>query len=125
MSIDLRCYGDDIQAVAEMVPDFDLRSPMDVESWFGREWQAIAEVNGFAQQLALPGAARGFTAAHHQNEYEGSRHAHNDVVRHAQQTLMRLMETAATASRSTFAQTHWLRSHGPPRDCGTPRSRVL
>ena len=34
MSIDLRCYGDDIQAVAEMVPDFDLRSPMDVESWF-------------------------------------------------------------------------------------------
>ena len=52
MSIDLRCYGDDIQAAAEMVPDFDLRSPMDVESWFGREWQAIADVNGFAQQLA-------------------------------------------------------------------------
>ena len=52
MSIDLRCYGDDIQAVADMVPDFDLRSPMDVESWFGREWQAIADVNGFAQQFA-------------------------------------------------------------------------
>jgi hypothetical protein len=34
MTTDLRCYGDDIQALAEVVPDFDLRSPMDVESWY-------------------------------------------------------------------------------------------
>jgi len=52
MTTDLRCYGDDIQAVADIIPDFDLRSPMDVESWFTREWQAIADTLGFAQQLA-------------------------------------------------------------------------
>ncbi len=52
MTTDLRCYGDDIQALADLVPDFDLRSPMDVESWYPREWQAIADTLGFAQQLA-------------------------------------------------------------------------
>jgi len=52
MTIDLRCYGDDIQRAAELVPDFDLRSAMDVQSWYTREWQAIAEALGFAQQLA-------------------------------------------------------------------------
>ena len=52
MTPDLRCYGDDIQAAAELVPDFDLRSPMDVQVWYAREWQAIADVLGFAQQLA-------------------------------------------------------------------------
>jgi hypothetical protein len=34
MTPDLRCYGDDIQALADLVPDFDLRSPMDVQSWY-------------------------------------------------------------------------------------------
>jgi hypothetical protein len=38
--------------LADLVPDFDLRSPMDVESWYAREWQAIADTLGFAQQLA-------------------------------------------------------------------------
>jgi hypothetical protein len=52
MTADLRCYGDDIQAAAELVPDFDLRSPMDTQVWYAREWQAIADVLGFAQQLA-------------------------------------------------------------------------
>ena len=52
MTPDLRCYGDDIHSLAELVPDFDLRSPMDVQTWYSREWQAIAETLGFAQQLA-------------------------------------------------------------------------
>jgi hypothetical protein len=52
MTADLRCYGDDIEAAAELVPDFDLRSPTDVHLWYTREWQAIADVLGFAQQLA-------------------------------------------------------------------------
>jgi hypothetical protein len=52
MTADLRCYGDDIQAAAELVPDFDLRSPMDTQVWYARELQAIADVLGFAQQLA-------------------------------------------------------------------------
>ena len=52
MTTDLRCYGDDIQGLADLVPDFDLRSAMDVESWYPREWQAIADTLGFAQQLA-------------------------------------------------------------------------
>ena len=52
MTPDLRCYGDDIDSLANLVPDFDLRSPMDVQSWYSREWQAIADTLGFAQQLA-------------------------------------------------------------------------
>ena len=44
MTADLRCYGDDIQALADLVPDFDLRSPMDVLAWYRREWQFIAEL---------------------------------------------------------------------------------
>ena len=52
MTLDLRCYGDDIQRAADLVPDFDLRSAMDVQSWYTREWQVIAEALGFAQQFA-------------------------------------------------------------------------
>ena len=52
MTADLRCYGDDIQAAAELVPDFELRSPIDTQVWYAREWEAIADVLGFAQQLA-------------------------------------------------------------------------
>ncbi len=52
MTRDLRCYGDDIEGAADLLPDFDLRAPMDVQSWYAREWQAIAEPLGFAQQLA-------------------------------------------------------------------------
>jgi hypothetical protein len=49
---DLTCYGDDIDALADVAGDFDLRSPMGVTAWLRREWAAIAEALGFAQQLA-------------------------------------------------------------------------
>ena len=52
MTPDLNCYGDDIKALADLVQDFDLRSPMDTRSWYRVQWQAIAEVLGFDQQLA-------------------------------------------------------------------------
>jgi len=52
MTPDLSCYGDDINALADVAGDFDLRSPMGVTTWLRREWEAIAEVLGFAQQLA-------------------------------------------------------------------------
>ena len=37
---------------ADLAGDFDLRSPMDVQRWYTREWQVIADVLGFAQQFA-------------------------------------------------------------------------
>jgi hypothetical protein len=49
---DMTCYGDDIKALADLAGDFELRSPMDVTTWYRRDWQAIADVLGFAQQLA-------------------------------------------------------------------------
>ncbi len=52
MTPDLSRYGDDIKALADMVPDFDLRSPMDTHSWYLVQWQAVAETLGFAQQFA-------------------------------------------------------------------------
>jgi hypothetical protein len=59
MTPDLTCYGDDIKALADLAGDFELRSPMDATTWYRREWQAIADVLGFAQQLAaMPTAAR-------------------------------------------------------------------
>ena len=51
MSPDITCYGDDIKALADLVGDFDLRSPMDVHAWYRVEWQALAEVLGFSQEL--------------------------------------------------------------------------
>ena len=48
---DITCYGDDIKALADLVGDFDLRSPMDVHAWYRVEWQALAEVLGFSQEL--------------------------------------------------------------------------
>ncbi|MBA3550310.1 MAG: hypothetical protein H0T76_27865 [Nannocystis sp.] len=62
MTPDLRCYGDDIQALADLVPDVDLRSPLDTHTWFRREWQPIAETLGFAQQLAAAPTAIPTTA---------------------------------------------------------------
>jgi hypothetical protein len=58
MSPDLTCYGADIPALADLVGDFDLRSPVDTRAWFTREWQAIAEPLGFAQPLAAELASR-------------------------------------------------------------------
>ncbi len=52
MTVDLRCYGDDIQGAASMLADFDLLSRAEAESWYLREWQVLAEALGFAQQLA-------------------------------------------------------------------------
>lgn len=52
MTPDLTIYGDNVKALADLVGDFDLRSPMDVSAWFRREWQAIADALGFAQQFA-------------------------------------------------------------------------
>ena len=52
MTPDLTCYGDDINALADVTSDFDMRSPMGVSTWLRREWQAIAEALGFSQQLA-------------------------------------------------------------------------
>ena len=52
MTVDLRCYGDDIQALATTLTDFELRSPAETVSWYLREWQILAEALGFAQQLA-------------------------------------------------------------------------
>ena len=51
MSPDITCYGDDIKALADLVGDFDLRSPMDIHAWYRVEWQALAEVLGFSQEL--------------------------------------------------------------------------
>ncbi len=52
MTPDLTCYGDDIKALADLVGDFDLRSPMGLTTWLRGEWQVVAEVLGFTQQLA-------------------------------------------------------------------------
>ena len=51
MTPDLSCYGDDIKALADSVNDVDLQSPMDMRSWYRTQWQAIAELLGFSQQL--------------------------------------------------------------------------
>lgn len=51
MTPDLRCYGDVIGPLVRVVGDFDLRSPMDAQRFYTREWQAIADVLGFRQQF--------------------------------------------------------------------------
>ncbi|MDC0721723.1 hypothetical protein [Nannocystis bainbridge] len=51
MTPDLSCYGEGIRGLADLVGDFDLRSPMDVHAWYRVEWQAIAELLGFSQEL--------------------------------------------------------------------------
>jgi hypothetical protein len=47
----LACYGD-AAALADLVGDFDLRSPSDATAWYRIEWQEIADSLGFSQQLA-------------------------------------------------------------------------
>jgi len=49
---DLSCYGRDIADLADLVGDFDLRSTTEVYAWNRVEWQAMAELLGFSQQLA-------------------------------------------------------------------------
>ncbi|MBL9105131.1 MAG: hypothetical protein JNL82_29565 [Myxococcales bacterium] len=52
MTPDLSLYGDNIKALADLAGDFELRSSMDVMTWYRREWLAIADTLGFAQQFA-------------------------------------------------------------------------
>ena len=58
MTPDLTCYGADIPALADLVGDFDLRSPIDTRAWYTREWEALGELLGFAQPLAAELAQR-------------------------------------------------------------------
>jgi hypothetical protein len=58
----LVCYGDDIAAVADLVPDFDARSLVDTRAWLTREWEAIGEVLGFAQELTRASSAVPFAS---------------------------------------------------------------
>jgi hypothetical protein len=48
---DLSCYGPDIEALADLAGDFDLRSPVDTRTWYRQTWESIAEALGFPQQL--------------------------------------------------------------------------
>ena len=57
MKVDLSCYGEKVAELADRVGDFDLRSPMDVHSWYRVEWEAIAETIGFVQELDVALAA--------------------------------------------------------------------
>jgi hypothetical protein len=59
MNFDLSCYGSQIANVADLVGDCDLRSPTEVHAWYRLEWEAMASVLGFTQQLAatLPSRA--------------------------------------------------------------------
>ena len=52
MTPDISYYGDNIKALADLAGDFELRSSMDVMTWYRREWLAIADALGFAQQFA-------------------------------------------------------------------------
>ncbi len=49
---DLFCYGPDIEALADLAGDFDLRSPVDTRTWYRQAWETLAEALGFPQQLA-------------------------------------------------------------------------
>ena len=51
MTFHLDCYGHGIADLADLVGDFDLRSPMNIHAWYRLEWQAIAETIGFSQDL--------------------------------------------------------------------------
>ena len=52
MTPDLSYYGDNIKALADLAGDFDLRSSMDIMTWYRRQWLALADALGFAQQFA-------------------------------------------------------------------------
>ncbi len=49
---DLTCYGRDIEALADLAGDFDLRSPVDTRSWFRQTAEAMIDGIGASQQLA-------------------------------------------------------------------------
>jgi hypothetical protein len=105
MTPDLRCYGDDIQALAALVPDVDLRSPMDIHGWYRGEWQHIAEPLGFAQQLAAAPTAIPTTAdraaamtltglAAFERSLHEARAGVTDLQARAQSTVLQQLTTA-------------------------------
>ena len=49
MTLDLTCYGSDINRLADLVGDFDLLSDTGTALWKGIEWRAIADALGFSQ----------------------------------------------------------------------------
>ena len=57
MTIDLTCYGSDINRLADLVGDFDLLSETSTALWQGLEWRAMAETLGFSQSLGRSLAA--------------------------------------------------------------------
>ena len=59
MNPTLTCYGADIDRLAGLVGDFGLRSRVDVQSWFGNQWKALAELLAFSQQFAATPTVRG------------------------------------------------------------------
>ena len=105
MTPDLRCYGDDIQALAALVPDVDLRSPMDTHGWYRGEWQHLAEPLGFAQQLAAAPTAIPTTAdraaamtltglAAFERSLHEARAGVTDLQARAQSTVLQQLTTA-------------------------------
>jgi hypothetical protein len=59
MNPSLSCYGTQVDGVADLVGDCDLRSPAEVHGWFRLEHEAMAAALGYSQQLAamLPSRA--------------------------------------------------------------------
>jgi len=59
MTSELSCYGAQVDGVADLVGDCDLRSPAEVHGWFRLEHEAMAAALGYSQQLAamLPSRA--------------------------------------------------------------------
>lgn len=109
MSIDLTCYGPDIEALADLSGDFDLRSPVDTRTWYSQTWESIAETLGFAQQLAAElgrrrGAREWVTTTHEagmaafMTRMRQTRPAVTDRQASTQMTVIELM-TAASRQR--------------------------
>jgi hypothetical protein len=51
------CYGGDIEALADVVGDFDAQSPEESTTFLLRQWTNIAEPLGFARELSEAAAA--------------------------------------------------------------------
>jgi hypothetical protein len=109
MSIDLTCYGPDIEALADLAGDFDLRSPVDTRTWYRQTWESLAETLGFAQQLAAElgrrrGAREWVTTTHEagmaafMTRMRQTRPAATDRQASTQMTVIELM-TAASRQR--------------------------
>ena len=104
----LTCYGDDIKSIADLVGDFDLRSPIDTRAWYGIQGEAIAELLGFPQQLAAElrrrrGARDWVTASGEAGlaAFAGSlRHGRPGVTDRQAAAQARVLEQLAAAGRA-------------------------